>query len=101
MTSKNAWSRRAMRHRESISGVLFEGLPGHMNQLIHEWHIEILRKFVLPRVPGDGLILDLGCGYGRVAEAIRRYRPDVRIVGLDYVGDYCDYFSGSGAGSAV
>jgi len=101
MTNKNAWSRRAARHGESITGVLFEGLPDHMNQLIHEWHMEVLRKFVLPHLPGGGLILDLGCGYGRVAEAIRQYRPDVRVVGLDYIRDYCDYFAASSAGSAV
>ena len=101
MTSRYAWKKRATRHGESISGVLFEGLPDYMNELIHEWHIEIICKHVLPHIPKNGLVLDLGCGYGRVAESIKKYRQDARIVGLDYVRDYCDHFNRSGSGSAI
>ena len=42
-----------------------------------------LRERMLELFPADGLLLDFGCGIGRLAKAWLEKRPDGRILGVD------------------
>ena len=45
-----------------------------------------LADYILGRIapPTDGRVLDFGCGDGRVLAAVRRLRPDLTCVGVDF-----------------
>ena len=98
---RGSWNQRADRLGRSHRGVLFQGLPDHVNEAIHRWHVDLVARNVLAHVPQGGRILDLGCGYGRLAENVRSLRPDIDIVGLDFSQAYCEMFNRSRAGASV
>jgi SAM-dependent methyltransferase len=80
--------------------VLPAGLPDEVNEALHRWHMRIVSERVLPRVPLHGRLLDLGCGYGRIGEAVSQVRPDVEVMGLDLSMTYCRFYRDS-VGTAV
>lgn len=47
-----------------------------------------------PHLPSVGTIVDVGCGYGRVAIPILRNRPGVRLIGFDASEQMLDHFRG-------
>lgn len=63
--------------------------------------LDILATLVAETVPPDGLVLDLGCGTGYVAQLVLRRRPDLRLVGVDLkpeaLGEAEDNIAGLGA----
>jgi len=101
MVSRKHWQARASQYGDQPSGVLFSGLPDYLNRFVHTWHTSIIRGRALSHVPPGGVLLDLGCGYGRIAVEIKRERQDVQVIGMDYIHDYCRYFRQSEAGLAV
>jgi len=78
---REAWEQRARRDGDSLRAVLFRNFPGVLNQHLHAWHAEV----VLAGLPAQGAVrvLDVGCGWGRLAEVIRAARPQAELVGLD------------------
>src|SRR5688572_27550690 len=38
---------------------------------------------LLPQLPQGAVVLDLGCGVGVLAEALKAARPDLRVLGVD------------------
>ena len=94
---RSRWEARAREKSDSYSGVLFRGLHPQVNELIHRWHVHQIVTRLLPHVPDGGTLLDVGCGYGRLAAAVRRVRPDVQVVGVDFAPGYCKLFSSHGA----
>lgn len=90
--TRGEWESRADSYGDSPTGVLFKGLSDSANGFIHAWHEGILRKVFLPLLPQGARVLDLGCGYGRMAIEAKRARPDVRIVGQDLAHRFCRLF---------
>jgi len=93
---RERWEARAKEKSDSYSGVLFRGLHPQVNELIHRWHMHEIVTRLLPHIPQDGTLLDVGCGYGRLAAAVRGVRPDIRVVGVDFAPGYCKLFSSHG-----
>lgn len=94
---RERWEERAREKSDTYSSVLFRGLPPEVNDLVHRWHVHQIVTHVLPHVPDGGSLLDVGCGYGRLASAIHAVRPDVNIVGTDFALNYCRLFTAHGA----
>lgn len=67
--------------REAPPVALETTLNGGPNPLIARYYADVLTQ---PALPPDARILDLGCGYGRIAlELLARLSPDQRYTGLD------------------
>lgn len=45
--------------------------------------VAALASRIAPHLPPNSVVLDVGCGDGRVAEEILRRRPDLRFCGID------------------
>lgn len=89
---RKRWEQRAHEEGDSKTSVLFKGLPKILNQYIHDYHEDILVRYCFPKIKSGSLILDLGCGYGRVTEIINRHCDNIQIIGLDFSSPYCSLY---------
>ncbi|HUU00822.1 MAG TPA: class I SAM-dependent methyltransferase [Myxococcota bacterium] len=73
-----------------MRSVLFKGFPEPLNRHIDDWH----RHIVLEQIDGGSgqKILDVGCGYGRLSEAILEVYPEAEITGLDVSRHFVELF---------
>jgi SAM-dependent methyltransferase len=90
---RKTWDARAADKGASLAGVLYRGLPARLNEYLHDFHVRIVTEELLPRIPSNGQLLDVGCGYGRIAESIREVRPDVAVIGADFSSTYCRMYA--------
>ena len=94
------WEERARRDGSSLHGVLFRGLPLELNHELHEWHRWLVESQWLPLVAHGARVLDVGCGYGRLAAPASALRPDLAWTGQDLSQTYCAAFRDA-VGAAV
>ena len=88
---KSQWDARAQAHGSSPRAVLLKGLPASVNHTIDMWHRDVLRKALADVQHGSSPILDLGCGYGRLAS--EAYAMGIGpVVGVDYAPSFCRLF---------
>ncbi len=83
------WSARQRALGNVPQAVLLKNLPARVNELIDSWHRAILRWSLAPvaRTPSDWIV-DLGCGYGRMAGEARSM-GFTNVIGLDYEAGFC------------
>ncbi len=85
-----SWNQRAERFGDSLPSVMDQSFPRSINEVIHKVHLnEILS--VIP--PGRIRCLDVGCGYGRLAYAVAKLRPNARIDGIDIAPAFVKLFN--------
>lgn len=89
---RQLWEKRANRSGASLKGVLFRGFSEQGNLALHAWHQKLVEDRLLPCLPECALVLDLGCGYGRIGRVIAAARADACIVGQDLAAPYCRMF---------
>ena len=83
---KTEWEDRGHRLGLTQRAVLFKRFPHWLNDLIHRQHV----RFVLQHIPaGATQSLDVGCGYGRISQAIKHVYPQILCCGIDL----CDTFA--------
>lgn len=97
---RERWNERARASGTSLTGVLFRGLSPSANAAVDAWHSWVIAEVLASRLPAEGAVLDLGCGFGRLARILRSSRPDLHIVGQDIAMTYCQAFRDD-VGSAV
>lgn len=51
--------------------------------LVHSRRVRVLAAHFAELIPDGHSVLDVGCGDGLVAAAVRRLRPDLRVEGVD------------------
>lgn len=90
--ARREWEERARRDGASLRGVLFRGLPAALNDALHEWHRSLVESQWLPHVAHGARVLDVGCGYGRLAAPAKAVRPDLDWTGQDLSQTYCTAF---------
>lgn len=86
------WEERAVTRGKSLDAVLFARLPDAVNAHVHHWHCEIIKRELLPKLPYGARLLDLGCGYGRLSNWVKRCRPDITLVGVDFSQVFCSHY---------
>lgn len=89
---RQRWEERAGERGADQAGVLYQGLSEGLNAHVHRFHVRCLDQLLLPQVARGGRLLDLGCGYGRMADVIRHRRPDIGLVGNDFSMRFCRLF---------
>lgn len=89
--SQNEWETRAATHGNTPRAVLLKGLPDSVNALIDQWHRTVLRKAFHDVTSSEKPVLDIGCGYGRLAREVASMKLG-RVVGIDYTPDFCRLF---------
>jgi len=50
---------------------------------VHRRRVRVLARHLAEMLPRDALVLDVGCGDGRLAQAVMAQRPDLAIRGID------------------
>ena len=86
-----AWEARSRRAGNRLEGVMIKSFPSEINHVLHDWQIQSLMSCLSG---GDSLhVLDIGCGYGRVSQAILRSRSNFHCVGMDLAHNYARQFS--------
>lgn len=90
-SSAAIWDERGRAHKSTLKGVLFERMPDALNEALNQWH----QRAVLDGLKGARVntVLDLGCGWGRIAQAIVRHYPRARMIGVDIAPSYVKLFA--------
>jgi 2-polyprenyl-3-methyl-5-hydroxy-6-metoxy-1,4-benzoquinol methylase len=89
---RQAWDERARVLGLTKRAVLFKRFPGWLNESVHRRHA----VFALRNVPEQASrVLDVGCGFGRMSEALRSRRPDLSFQGVDLCADFAEAYSAS------
>lgn len=99
MDSSDYWDNRSKKYKTDIRGVLFKKpYPQFVNKWFHSWTTSIVDDLINKyRVK---LLLDIGCGYGRLAIDIAKKNKRLVLDGVDfsriYVGFYNKNLKGRG-----
>lgn len=96
--------RRDWEHRQQALGntpraVLMKGVPDAVNNTFDRWHRNVLRVAYANRIDSVGPTLDIGCGYGRLAEEMLSMGFE-QIIGVDFSAGFCRQFAAH-CGSAI
>jgi SAM-dependent methyltransferase len=87
--SARAWDERQRSLGCTPRAVLFKGFPDWLNVWLHRRQL----RFLLENLPaGAGRVLDVGCGWGRIALAVKQARPEVAIEGVEFCAAFADAF---------
>lgn len=87
--SERAWDERQRALGCTPQAVLFRRFPGWLNAWLHRRHVRFLLENLPPRVER---VLDAGCGYGRLALAVQRARPQAAIDGVEFCEAFAEQF---------
>lgn len=80
----SSWEKRSSQYGTDCRGVLFRSFPPILNQYIHDWHLQQVIQALRPVLQNRSCrVLDVGCGYGRVAIELQRAFPETEMIGLD------------------
>lgn len=80
---------RSKKFGRDIRGVLPKSFPLWLNTILHNWTYSQVRK----NVKDGDKVLDLGCGYGRVAKEVLKGFPKSEVFGVDISKTYVDIFN--------
>lgn len=87
------WKRRQADHGNQPRSVLMKGLHHKVNATLDRWHQQTLERAFAGLLPlaSSGIVLDVGCGYGRLAETARRIGL-APLMGMDFTPGFCIAF---------
>lgn len=98
-TVRHGWETRQREHGNAPRAVLMKGLHPLINESIDRWHRDVVQAvFPVSGSGPDNIVLDVGCGFGRLADEVSRkgYAP----LGIDFTLQFCVGFA-SAHGAAV
>lgn len=95
---RKSWEQRQQEHGNRPRAVLMKGLHPLINESIDIWHRDVMKAVFTPELMAGErtLVLDVGCGFGRLADEIARlgHVP----IGLDFTQRFCvDFAAAHGA----
>jgi ubiquinone/menaquinone biosynthesis C-methylase UbiE len=82
---KQEWEERGKRLGATKRAVLFKRFPGWLNQSIHRRHVRFIIESCPTRV---AKVLDVGCGYGRIAREVSASIPAASFQGVDLCTEF-------------
>lgn len=88
---REAWEARSKKYGIRLEGVLPKSFPKVSNKYLDVWMWRQVKKQILSRRKQK--ILDLGCGYGRLAKKILTTFPQADVFGVDISKTYVDLFN--------
>ena len=89
---RDGWQLRQKQHGDGPRSVLMKGVHPLINESIDRWHRDVLSAvFENAHIPQGSRILDVGCGFGRLAGEISRL--GLVPVGVDFTPMFCASFS--------
>lgn len=101
-TIREDWIQRQQAHGKQPRAVLMKGLHPLINDTIDRWHKAVMAVVFdsdAAALPGTEPVLDLGCGYGRLAGQAKACGLPA-VVGIDFTQKFCVDFE-LGHGPAV
>lgn len=86
-----AWEERSRKYGTKPEGVLPKSLPAPVNDYLNNWMFEQIRWSM--KTFKKAVVLDLGCGYGRLSKQILDEFKNLSIVGIDVSQTYVDLYN--------
>ena len=84
------WNKRQKVFGNTPRSVLFKNLPASINGAIHKQHV----RFIIDNIPESSKsLLDVGCGYGRLAGEIQLARSNLKIQGIELCEEFARKFA--------
>jgi SAM-dependent methyltransferase len=87
---KQQWEQRQKELGNTTRAVLFKNFPAFFNERVNRQHVHFLLKNLPSHVRS---MLDVGCGYGRTAAAIKRQHPGIEINGIELCEEFARAFA--------
>lgn len=81
-STEKLWESRYSTYGDRIEGVLQKSFPLTVNEYIHDWMVKEILKGI-PKGKREFVVLDLGCGYGRLSEVLLNKFKNCKTVGID------------------
>ena len=88
------WQARFERLGPCKRGVICKRFPSIANEMVHRRHVSFVLN-TLGSLPPRAEILDVGCGYGRIAKELINLYPDLTVEGIDICKPFVDHFEKS------
>ena len=89
---KEQWEQRQRVLGNTARAVLFKNFPAGFNARLHRAHV----RFLVDNLPaGTRTLLDVGCGYGRTAAAIKQQFPAIEFDGVELCEEFARAFEAS------
>ena len=86
---RRAWEERQKKLGSNHRSVLFKNLPSWMNESLHHRH----SGFIIHHLPQQAkILLDVGCGFGRLAHEIMKAKPEIKINGIELCPAFAQQF---------
>lgn len=85
------WEARSSQYGQDPRGVLPKALPAPILSYLDDWMYLQVKKVISPKEKVR--VLDLGCGYGRLASKIVKDYPNAYVVGVDIAQRYIDLYN--------
>ena len=86
---KDAWEERQILLGNSKRTVLFKNLPNYFNNRIHKLHINFIQNALDENTKN---ILDVGCGYGRIAKDLLVNKRDLQFDGIELSTNFAKHY---------
>lgn len=88
------WQERGLKYGDTLQSVCFANLPGQINSLIHDWQINQVYNFLSDFTQDAAVrVLDIGCGWGRIAKPLSEKFPRWQITGVDPAPSMVELFN--------
>lgn len=87
---KYLWEKRSRIFRDDKRSVMEQSFPKVLNDHIEKIHLSSLQNIITSKTKK---CLDVGCGYGRIAEKIAKQCPQVFIYGVDISSTFVSLFN--------
>lgn len=91
MSIKTDWEKRSQKYGGALEGVLPKSFPKPANEYLNKWMYEQIKPQLTNEKPQ--VLLDLGCGYGRLAEKVLKDFPKAKVNGIDLSSNYVSIFN--------
>lgn len=85
-----AWEKRSKIFGANRKSVMEQSFPTVFNDFIEKIHLYEIKKIINPKMK---YCLDIGCGYGRLAQEISRTHPNIFINGIDISPTFVKFFN--------